>query len=192
VSLDLHLIAKSLSKEPVFDLMWNTVEDSPYHREENVLVHTKMVCQWYRDNTVNPKYPEWYGLGYLACALHDVAKPTCRTLKENKQRGTYYSYDKHDVVGARMSEEILVRAGAHEFDIYRISWMIRHHQIFWSTKKRELREDMARILVERDFYLPFKYFMLADDFGRIADSRDLDSFEHFRLFEQEFHIRTSL
>lgn len=177
------LMDEMLQAEPVFNDMLLTVEDSPYHREANVLTHTHMVMDWYKSN-YPPSAPD-YLLGLFACALHDIAKPCCRVKKVNEKRGTYYSYDKHDVIGAVMSEQMLVKWDVSEFDIYRISWMIQHHQIFWATKKPEIRNCMARTLVGRDFYTPFKYMMMADDFGRIPDVRDVDSKEYFRMFEIE-------
>lgn len=187
VELDKSGIVTRIRAESVFHDMEQTRENSPYHREANVLVHTMMTCAWYSHHACIED--DWYSLGYLACLLHDVGKPCCRTQKHNEKRGTYYSYDRHDVVGARMAEEILVTAKVHDFDVYRIVWMIRNHQIFWSTKKSDLRSEMSKVLVDRDFYLAFKLFMQADDFGRISDSRSVDSIEFFRSFEIEQKIK---
>lgn len=182
-NLSLELLEDMFQSETVFADMGMTVEDSPYHREANVLVHTRMVMDWYKASL--PASVDDYLLGLFACALHDIAKPRCRVEKINEKRGTYYSYDRHDVVGAEMAEEMMVRCDVSEFDIYRISWMIRHHQIFWATKKRDIRNEMARVLVDHNFYLPFKYMMIADDMGRITDARSVDSKEYFRQFEME-------
>lgn len=186
-ALSYPLMMEIIGTESVFEDMKNTKEDSPYHREESVFVHTMMLIDWLSEEY--PLHEKDYELARFACLMHDIAKPCCRTQKENDKRGIYYSYDRHDVIGSWMCEELLARHNVHEFDIYRISWMIHHHQIFWSTKQRDQREKMARILVERDFYLPFKYFMLADDYGRIADKRTVDSEDYFKKFEDEFLIK---
>lgn len=190
--LDSDFLIALVNAEPVFQDMLNTVEDSPYHREANVYEHTMMVCKWYSDYTsmyfIPATDPHAIHLGLFACLLHDIAKPCCRVRKESKKRGVYYSYDMHDVVGGHMSEEMLVRHDVSEFDIYRISWMVEHHQIFWSTKRRDIREKMALTLIKRDFYLPFKYFMFADNYGRITDGPKEDAFAIFKQFEEEFDI----
>lgn len=178
-----NLLRKIINSEPVFDDMWNTVEDSPYHREQNVLVHTQMVISWYTEN-VSPK-EDWGYLGLFACLMHDIAKPCCRTRKENKERGVYYGYDKHDIVGAKMAEEILVKYDVHPFDIYRICWMVEHHQIFWGTKKKDQRLQMYKTLLQRDFLQPFKYFMLADTYGRITDDEKPNGEKFFEDFQAE-------
>lgn len=164
--------------------MRDICEDSPYHREPTVLFHTCMVVDCYDNFAANSQ--DWYWLGRFACLLHDVAKPVCRTRKENAKRGIYYSYDRHDVVGAEMAEQILSKHGVSEFDTYRISWMIAHHQIFWSTKDNSVKVRMAEFLRKHDCYLPFKYFMLADDFGRICDERTIESIAFFAAFEREY------
>lgn len=183
--LSFDLASEILNREPVFTKMKQITENSPYHREASVFVHTQMVCAEY-ERRADPQQ-DWFWLGYFACLFHDVAKPICRIKKENAERGVYYSYDKHDGVGASMTADILSVYPIHTFDIYRICWMIEYHQLFWSCKQHEQRHHMARILRTRDFYAPFKQFMISDDFGRIADHRTIDSQTYFADFEREFH-----
>ena len=182
--LNLELYNKILGFEYAVCLMGKVCEDSPYHREPNVLFHTCMVCDWYKESTSEQE--DWYWIGLFACLLHDIAKPVCRTRKENVKRGVYYSYDRHDVVGAEMAEQILAKHGVSEFDIYRISWMIAHHQIFWSTKDNDIKVRMAKFLSNHNCYKAFKFFMLADDFGRVCDERTMDSWKYFADFEREY------
>src|ERR1019366_3261961 len=160
-----------LYAEPVFNLMRATVENGPFHREANVLTHTMMVCDWYESNVSVDN--DWRGLGLMACLLHDIGKPACLIKKYIPERGEYLSFVGHDYASKLMAEEMLVRYGASEFDIYRICWMIEHHQVIWSAKA-PARREMARVLKSRDFYEPFKMFMIADDMGRICDSRNID------------------
>lgn len=181
-NLSRELFHKLLAEEPVFEDMRHTVEGNHYHREANVLVHTMMVCNWYVGHVDHTE--DWYLLGLFTCLLHDVGKPICRVRKENALRGVYHSYDYHDVVGAKMATDILVRAGVSEFDIYRIAWMIDHHQIFWSVNKQDIKNTMANTLRSNHFYLPYKFFMLADSFGRIVDNHDRDYFKMFTDFER--------
>ena len=178
--LDLDLF-NLVQQEDVFEIMQRVKEDSPYHREDNVLVHTHMVCTWYINN-MDTERSDFF-LGLFACLFHDVAKPCCRVRKENKERGVYFGYDRHDMVGAEMTEAILVKYNVSEFDIYIIKWMIEHHQIFWGTKSQLIRRRMVKALIGGDFYVAYKYFMLADNYGRLTDKPPEDGWQAFAEFE---------
>ena len=181
--MDEVLFRDILETETVFEEMLALKEDSPYHREENVKTHTLMVCEQYRGR-VSPD-EEWFWLGLFACLLHDVSKPECKAAKKNQELGLW-SFHGHDIRGAARATDMLVRKGVSAFDIYRISWMIEHHTVFWSVKDAEKKLEMARFLVRQDCFLPFRFFMISDDQGRICDERKLDSEDHFDRFESEF------
>ena len=60
--------------DPLYVAMENTVEDSPWHRERNVGVHTDMVVSEY----IARNQSDWdiaILCGAFACAFHDVGKP---------------------------------------------------------------------------------------------------------------------
>lgn len=173
--------------EPIFDEMKLVKEDSPYHREASVLVHTMMVCEEF--DLHYSDLDDDYFIGLFACLFHDIGKPICRVRKESKARGVYHSYDGHDLVSADMATDIMVRHGFNEFDIIRITWMIRHHQTFWCLKDNIKKVEIADKFRNPGFgldYHCFKNFMLADDFGRISDVREMNSVEHFEIFEREY------
>lgn len=184
MALDCSTFHDIVQTEAVFRAMRNTVEDGPFHREPNVFVHTMMVVAEYKSMVDTSS--DWYDLGLFACLLHDIAKPVCKVRKTRPERGDYWAFDKHDIVGADLAVEILCKYPVSEFDIYRIAWMISNHQIFWSAKNKDKRAEMARALRSQDLYLPFKFFMLADERGRICDERNRDCREHFKTFEAEF------
>lgn len=185
--MDFEKYIKILDSEPVFQDMKNCCENSPFHREESVFVHTMMVC-----NEFDKRYSAFnddYFVGLFACLFHDLGKPACRTPKFNEDRGHYFSYGGHDDVSATMAEEIMVRYGFNEFDIARVSWMIRNHQIFWSVKDNNRKVGIANDLRNPGLGLSFncyKAFMLADDAGRIQDNRDKNCEEIFNTFEREY------
>ena len=94
---------------PWFRSMECTVENSPWHREDNVLVHTDMVVDEYvtRANAdhANGAWSHLTYLGAIACAFHDVGKPVARTAKFSEARGNYFSYPGHELAPARMFED---------------------------------------------------------------------------------------
>ena len=56
------------------DKMRQTVENSEWHREENVFVHTEMVTDKFMQFGAGLPFNE-FRLGLIACAYHDVGKP---------------------------------------------------------------------------------------------------------------------
>lgn len=180
---------KIIKTEPIFNDMRAVKEDSPYHREESVFVHTMMVCEEFDRHY--SKLDDDYFVGLFACLFHDLGKPACRTRKESIARGVYHSFDGHDLVSADLANDIMVRHGFNEFDIVRITWMIRHHQTFWCLKDNDKKAAMAEVFRNPGFGLDFhcfRAFMLADDFGRDCDegTRTVNSVEHFDTFKREF------
>lgn len=178
---------KIIATEPVFRDMRACVENSPYHREANVFEHTMMVCEHFNEHY--SELDDDYFIGLFACLFHDLGKPVCRTRKENEKRGVYYSYDGHDGVSATIAGEIMARYNFNDFDIMRICWMIRHHQIFWCVKDNDTKVRIANDIRNPGLGINFhcfRTFMLADDFGRICDERDIDSYEHFATFEKQY------
>lgn len=178
---------KIIAVEPVFNVMKTVKEDSPYHREASVFEHTLMVCSEFSHHFSD--LDDDYFVGLFACLFHDIGKPACRVRKENVTRGVYHSFDGHDLVSADMANEIMVRHDFNEFDIARITWMIRHHQTFWCLKDNDKKVAIADVFrnagVGIDFEC-FKAFMIADDFGRICDERTQDSHAHFDEFEKQY------
>ena len=187
VQVDFDKFYKILAIEPVFDEMKACKEDSPYHREESVFVHTMMTCDEF-----TRRYSELdddFFVGLFACLFHDVGKPAMRTRKESPERGVYHVFSGPDLKSAEIAEEIMTRHGFNEFDIARICWMIRHHQTFWSVKDNDKKVEVANALRDPGIGLNihcFKAFMLADDFGRICDVRVQDTEVHFTEFERQF------
>lgn len=179
-----------IKTEPIFNDLRDCCENSPYHREESVFVHTMMVCEEF-DRRYSDLDDDYF-IGLFACLFHDLGKPSCRIRKENAARGVYHSFDEHDLVSADLANDIMVRHGFNEFDIARITWMIRHHQTFWSLKDNDKKVAIADVFRNDGFGLDFhcfRTFMLADNFGRIVDpdARSVvDAAGHCDTFKREF------
>ena len=65
--------------------MVTTVEDNPYHQEQNVFIHTMMVLKHAAENWNDPEIN-------FACLLHDINKPDCY-----KEFGSGKGHDKAGV-----------------------------------------------------------------------------------------------
>lgn len=160
-----------------FRSMEATVENSPWHREENVLVHTDMVVNEYvtranADHTGSVWTHMTY-LGAIACAFHDVGKPVARTAKFSEARGNYFSYPGHELASARMFEDYA--AARHPMfsseDIFIICWMLEHHMP-WEVKDQTKRENMAKTVKYFDMLDVFTRLLMADQYGRISDDSE--------------------
>lgn len=166
-------------------------ENSPYHREESVFVHTLMVCGEF-DQRYSSLEDDYF-IGLFACLFHDIGKPECCVRKESEKRGSYLSFAGHDVASSKLAIEIMNRYNFNEFDIIRIQWMIENHQVFWTVKSNEKKHQISEVFRNPGLginYHCFKAFMLSDDFGRICEERDIDSIQYFKDFEQQFlHMR---
>lgn len=171
-------------KDLLFSAMAEIVEDSPYHREINVGVHTNMVVAEYLGSAVDDasidQWSEEDLLGAFAAAFHDVGKPAARTEAWKEQLGKYYRYGGHELISARLWEDWAVRNWnflVEEFNfepdvIYRVGWLIEKH-LPWAIKKPEKRKQLAlgvmRTVMFSDYFVNF---VKADTWGRISDDQD--------------------
>lgn len=185
--------------------LWNwmevTVEDSPYHREQNVRVHTDMVVSMYLVHTYNNDDMTWL-CGALATAFHDVGKPAAEEVKYSEKRGKYRSYHKHALYSARYWEDYAVRnwhtittyfPQFTPYDIYRVGWMIENHQPWNVTKKHKVANLLKTLygMFETHAADTFVNVLRADAYGRIVDDKDEQEYkveswvDKFLTFEQE-------
>lgn len=164
---------RRLQDHPLFQTMEQTVENSPWHREANVRIHTTMVVGEYlvrtdkRVGTDNWQLPEY--LGALACAFHDVGKPAARTAKYSEARGDYFAYPGHDLISARLFEDYAVGnlPDLSSYDIWAVSWLIEHHMP-WDMKDNTKREWLAKTAanIGTDVYTTI---LISDTVGRWSD-----------------------
>lgn len=169
-----HLYTQ-LQDTDLFRKMEQTVEASPWHREANVRVHTDMVVSEYLRLVGEIKSDaEWdhgdYN-GAVACAFHDVGKPSSQIEKWSEERGTYRAYHGHERVSARLAEDYLMKhAVAHPVEVAAIVWMIEHHMPWSITDKVKLSH--IRATAEMHGLKNYTTALLADQFGRIADDQE--------------------
>jgi len=167
--------------DPLHVEMSNFSEDSPWHRERTIAVHTNMVVGEFltRAGSKNAEN-EWSTndlYGAFACAFHDVGKPAARTEVYKPERGTYYRYGGHELISARLWEDWAVRNWKfleEEFDmtphgIYSVGWLIENH-LPWDVKKPEKRHQLA-LGAKHTVHDPERFINVvkADTWGRISD-----------------------
>ena len=159
--------------------MFAVSEDSPWHREETIGIHTDMVVTQYVARTPGSDADTVWSIeelcGAFAAAFHDVGKPNVVQFKFKPERGNYKSFGGHELVSARLWEDYAVlnwerlqQFGLTPFDIYRIGWLIEHH-LPWGVTKPEKRLSMATTVVRLELVDAFINLLLADTWGRISD-----------------------
>lgn len=169
---------EGMKKLPLFQRMKQTVEDSPWHREENVFVHTCMVVDQYVERTnyncdhySEPWTREDY-LGAIAAAFHDTGKPQAEIKKFSEARGNYRAYHGHELLSARLFETY----AADRFpmfsaeDIAMVSFIIEHHMP-WSVEDKEKRRNLALTANHYGGAEIFVRHLLADQHGRLSDDQ---------------------
>ena len=157
--------------------MSNVSENSPWHREETVAIHTRMVTAQYLTLVENDEWSQVDLCGAFACAFHDVGKPAARTEAYKPERGVYYRYGGHELISARMWETwasdnwvmLERRFGFTALDIYRTGWMVEYH-LPWDIAKADKRAALA-LTALNTLYGPetFINVLKADTWGRISD-----------------------
>jgi predicted kinase len=158
--------------------MQNTKEDSPWHREESVAIHTEMVCYEFEEMAAKLTMShDTFIITYLSLLFHDTGKPPCKVVKFKPERGHYNAFHGHEMQSARLWEDYFV--SNHKLfkdwltveDAYKVMWMIENHlpyDVMHNDKKMDyLRTAMAGNL--GDSWQGFGYHLLSDTYGRISD-----------------------
>lgn len=154
----------------LFDDMKNTTENSPWHREPNVLEHTKMVFDQYCTLVGARNWTTEDALGALAAIFHDVGKPSAIIHKHREDRGNYVAFPGHERVSARMWEDFAVRERLLDrTHIYTVGWMIEHH-LPWELTGYKL--SRLKTTADRTAPTAFINVLLADQYGRISDDQE--------------------
>ena len=149
-------------------------ESSPWHREDNIGVHTNMVVQDYVERS-----PEHWTkkdfLGAVHCAFHDTGKPKAEEIIEKEDGSIRKRYGGHEIYSARFFVDFVYSDPdlldlLDDCDIYNIAVMIQSH-IPYSLSQKKLRQLKTHITV---FGLEdvFVRCLLADTYGRISDDQE--------------------
>lgn len=160
----------------------NTVEDSPYHREDNVFVHTKMVTEYfikftdeYRNGT--PWHYEDMQ-GAIACVFHDMGKPhTEDEFFSEKYEKVIRQYKGHEVVSAAYfmdcwcKNEFNIRSIIDDINAFYNIWVMVAYHLPYQFKDANLQ----LLKTHMEYYgilNTFTRVLLSDCHGRIQDQRE--------------------
>ena len=132
---DFDAFKKWFETSTAWKRMASCKEDSPWHREESVAVHTNMVVDHAR------KLSDEAGLSLAATQLaqmsglfHDVGKPAAKTEKYREDRGNYFAFHGHDLISARFIEDFYMSNRSFVKDmvpdhetLYKLMWIVENH-----------------------------------------------------------------
>ena len=200
--IDWNLIENGIFK-PFIQRLINTNQEPKWHKEGNVYIHTKMVCEElikleeYKSLNKDEKL-----ICFLACLFHDVGKSV--TTKDNLGEITSFH---HGPVGAVMVREYLWKlglCGKHLELREGICLLVKYHSVPVhfddSTTKTIIRLSLNTRLTK---YFNLKLLSIiakADVLGRISseESNHLDNIELFILeakslacYDKEFKFSDS-
>lgn len=162
-------IRKDFEQSSLYLDMMTTIEDSPWHREDNVAVHTRMVVDEYL-KFFNRSSDDNFWLGALACLFHDVGKPIVEQVKENNEIGVYRSYAGHELTSARRFEDYaLCNLDLTPKEILQVGWMIQNH-LPYKIKDRRKKQALVNTAFQLDIAHIFPLVLLADQLGRTSDN----------------------
>ena len=162
--------------DPLFKAIEAITENSPWHRERNIGIHTEMVFQNFLSRC-HIHTPLQALLGGFATIFHDVGKPNAMEERYNEERGYYYRFGGHELISARLWEDWAVRnwktlVSRFNFSpehIFHVGFMIEQH-LPWEIKKEEKLKKLALTLITNSTDNVFKNVILSDTYGRISDN----------------------
>lgn len=172
----------TFQKTDTWRAMLNTREDSPWHREENVAVHTRMLIDWYQSNLASARNEEQQLMTLVSCLMHDVGKPPAQIIKFSEERGEYRAYHGHELISARMWVDYAMSnyATVNELlrfnitDISNIAFFLEHHVPF-ALKDQSKRKSLKQSILNRTGEAGHRAWLdllLSDQHGRISDDQD--------------------
>lgn len=134
---------------PQWATMAGTVENSPWHREANVAVHTEMVMQQFADKFAHQYTETERKVGTLALLFHDTGKPSAEEVLEKKDGSgeKYRRYAGHEQNSAVTFQECYLqmpslRALLTQHEARAVRWMIEHH-LPYGYKDAQKRKGLA-------------------------------------------------
>lgn len=163
--------------------MQNTVENSPWHRETNVAVHTEMVMQQYRDRFMSHHTEIENLIALTALLFHDTGKPKAEEVLEKKDGSgdTYRRYAGHEQESAVTFQEYYMtmpelRQLLPTYAARAVRWIIEHHLPYGykdKVKRQGLAISTKVALAEAGAsYSLFFDCLRSDAAGRISDDHE--------------------
>lgn len=172
---------EEFQKTSMWRAMQTTREDSPWHREENVAVHTRMLLDWYKANIFSSRSEDQRMLSMVSCLMHDIGKPPAQIIKFSEARGEYRAYHGHELLSARMwvdyamsnLDMIKETLRFSLYDISNVAFFVEHHVPFDlkdPRKRKALKDSLIKRTGEAG-HRAWLDFLLSDQHGRISDDQ---------------------
>lgn len=174
-----------VKQTPHWATMEKTVENSPWHREANVAVHTTMTIEAYKEKFFAIRTERQRVLTLMALLFHDFGKPEAEeTLEKKEEPGVFYRrYAGHEPISANVFlsfmcdheelREMFFDQGFTWRDIRAIKVMIEHH-LPYGLKNEQKRQRQAH-MIDATFgedKVCFFDMLISDCWGRISDDHD--------------------
>lgn len=184
--------------------MVNCTEDSCYHREASVAIHTQMVIDHYLANFASYRSPRQQALTLLSILFHDTGKPAAMHRKFTEKRGDHNSFGGHEQKSARLFENYMAQHyfkwmqlkktfSLRDTDLYVITWIIENHlpHNFGKPDMRQRICDQLNSAIFDDGDLADVYFdqLISDQSGRISDAQAENLAEVYEFIED---VKTSM
>lgn len=187
-TLEGMLQSAAASESPYVQQMRATVEDSGWHREASVWVHTEMVTNEFlkiwKESGRSLDDREMFHAG-VAALFHDFGKPDAEDERVNKEGVKYRRYSGHEAISASEFRAVATSPDAwktlfgveHHFadphDIFKIGLMIQHHlpYAYQDGLRRDILMTIKWSIDEGDIF-PFFALLRADARGRISDDHE--------------------
>lgn len=174
-----------------------TVENSPWHREANVAVHTQMLVDWYMENLATHRNDRQRTLTLVSSLFHDVGKPPSEIQKHSEERGHYRAYHGHEQISARVwvdyaTQNMAMIKELLHFDLQdvaNVAMMIEYHVPF-DLKNKDKRKALKLAMVNRlgeSGHRAWLDMLLSDQHGRISDGQ-AEKLEKVDLWMKEWEL----
>lgn len=165
---------------PEYRAMQATVEDSPWHREANVAVHTEMVLEQYETRFAARRSDTENLVARMALLFHDVGKPAAEETVQRDDGTEYRRYAGHEGPSANAFMDAYLRMGLREHitieQARAIRWLIEHHLPYgYKDKQKRLGLKIGTITALSDACLSLQTFydvLRSDSAGRISDDHE--------------------
>ena len=168
---------------PEIEQLKNINQNPKYHKEGNVFIHTKKVCEQVK------KLEQWNNLSnnekfilYMSCFFHDIGKLICTKL----ENGEIVS-PKHAIIGAKTFRELIYKVYSEQYNIdfytrETIANLIKYHGLpLFFIEKTNL--DYEIIKASQCVNIQLLYLLAkADLLGRDWDDKEnlLNNIELFK------------
>lgn len=135
---------------PEIQSLKGTTQDERYHPEKDVFIHTQL--------SIKSLLPNSSLELVLATLLHDIAKPSTRIID-----GDEIHFYEHEIIGARLSKEILYRLKFKAKTIEKVKWLIENHMRVHHFS--EMKKSKKIELVEHEYFNDLVELLRADILG---------------------------